>query len=119
MAKKNEYDWVYKTFEIDPLPGKILYARYDYEDDYSGYAVVLYLDPDGELWENEGSHCSCNGLEGQWSPGLVTAEYVLKRGTETEPSGYSFKAEDCEAYVRIGKALIRKAKRDAKKLEAK
>lgn len=49
-----------------------LFAFYSYED-YSGYAVVLFRDlSDGELYCVEGSHCSCNGLEGQWEPKRIT-----------------------------------------------
>jgi hypothetical protein len=114
MATKKKYDWVFEEFKIDPLPGKILYARYSYEDCY-GY--VLYQDPDGELWEVEGSHCSCNGLEGQWSPTKVTVEYLLERG-KVRDNTYDFMEEDAKAITRVAKALIRKAKRDAKKLDS-
>lgn len=73
-----EHRWVWSEFQIDPLPGTILHSYYSYED-YSGYGYVLYKDPDGVYWEVEGSHCSCNGLEGQWSPGEVTLDYLLNR----------------------------------------
>lgn len=39
----------------------LVYACY-LQEDYSGNAVVVYRH-DGRLWENTGSHCSCNGLE--------------------------------------------------------
>jgi len=45
----------------------ILIAVYTYED-YSGQAFVLY-EKGGELFEVHGSHCSCNGLEGEGRPG--------------------------------------------------
>ena len=44
----------------------ILIAIYD-TPCYEGYAFVLY-EKDGELFEVNGSHCSCYGLEGQWEP---------------------------------------------------
>lgn len=34
---------------------------------YEGYSFVLF-EKDGKLYEVNGSHCSCNGLEGQWIP---------------------------------------------------
>jgi len=34
---------------------------------YEGYALVVF-ERDGLLWEVNGSHCSCMGLEGQWQP---------------------------------------------------
>jgi len=45
---------------------EILLAIYQ-EEDYSGSAFVL-LKRNGQLLEVEASHCSCNGLEGQWDP---------------------------------------------------
>ena len=44
---------------------KILYSNYTYED-YSGSGYVLFV-RDGKLYEVHGSHCSCYGLEDQWS----------------------------------------------------
>lgn len=85
QPEPEEIDKVYKEFQVDPLPGKILYAFYDIEE-YTGYSYVLYRDEDGELWEVEGSHCSCNGLEGQWSPGKATVEYLLLRAEGVKKS---------------------------------
>jgi len=45
---------------------KILLAWYG-QGDYEGSAFVLFA-KDGELYEVNGSHCSCYGLEGQWDP---------------------------------------------------
>jgi hypothetical protein len=55
----------------------ILFARYCYED-YSGDAQVIFR-KDGQLYESTGSHCSCNGLEGQWNAVEVTAEALAIR----------------------------------------
>ena len=64
----------YKAPE-DSLEGAIVYgAWYEYED-YSGNSFVLF-EKDGKLWEVNGSHCSCNGLEGQWSPEETTWEVL-------------------------------------------
>lgn len=58
---------------------EILLASYTYEN-YSGYAFVLYRDKtDGKLYEVNGSHCSCYGLEGQWSPEDTTVEVLRHR----------------------------------------
>jgi hypothetical protein len=51
-------------------PEQVLFAAYSYED-YSGTASVL-IEQGGNLFEVYGSHCSCNGLEGQWEPKPVT-----------------------------------------------
>jgi hypothetical protein len=45
---------------------EIIVALYSCED-YSGSALVLFR-RGGQLFEVHGSHCSCNGLEGQWEP---------------------------------------------------
>lgn len=44
----------------------ILLAHYDFSG-YEGAAFVLF-ERDGKLYEVNGSHCSCYGLERQWEP---------------------------------------------------
>jgi hypothetical protein len=58
----------------------IVLAYYDM-DGYEGSAFVLLL-RDGELWEVNGSHCSCYGLENQWNPEPTTREALLHRITK-------------------------------------
>ena len=43
----------------------LLYAKY--RSGYEGDAYILYS-KDSKLFEVHGSHCSCYGLEGQWTP---------------------------------------------------
>lgn len=74
---------------------EFLVAYYAYED-YSGAAIVVYRDKrDGKVYEVNGSHCSCHGLEGQWKPEeVVSAEllnrpkyvYVWYAGAEEDPN---------------------------------
>lgn len=52
---------------------RIILADYTYED-YSGSAYVLFEGIDGKLYEVYGSHCSCYGLEDQWSIEETTVE---------------------------------------------
>lgn len=69
-----------RDFEIDAqvLDGiKIIIASYTYED-YNGSAFVLF-EKDGKLFEVNGSHCSCYGLEGQWEPEETTKEALMAR----------------------------------------
>lgn len=68
----------------------ILYAEYNNED-YSGYATVIF-EQNGKLFEVHGSHCSCNGLEGQWSPESCTIEDVIARADNGQ-----FSYVDCSA----------------------
>ena len=55
----------------------ILFGYYSYED-YSGYAYVLF-EQDGKLYEVNGGHCSCNGLEDQWEPEETDLNVLAKR----------------------------------------
>jgi len=50
----------------------IIVAWYSYED-YSGSAFVLF-EQGGQLFEVNGGHCSCYGLEGQWEPEETSIE---------------------------------------------
>ncbi len=70
----------------DPVPlaekpqfkgAEILLASYG-TPSYEGYAFVLFR-RDGKLWEVNGSHCSCYGLEGQWEPEETTVEALRHR----------------------------------------
>lgn len=57
---------------------EILFAYYSYEN-YSGDAFVLFRTADGALWEVNGGHCSCYGLEGQWEPELTSVSELRHR----------------------------------------
>ena len=73
-------DSVKSEFEIDDaeLAGAtILLAHYDI-DGYEGDAFVLF-ERDGKLYEVNGSHCSCYGLEGQWQPEETSVEEIRFR----------------------------------------
>lgn len=56
---------------------EVLFAWYGYGD-YYGEAKVIFQRR-GKLYEVAGSHCSCNGLEGQWQPELITWEQLALR----------------------------------------
>lgn len=55
----------------------ILFASYG-TDNYSGEAFVLF-EQDGKLYEVNGSHCSCYGLEGQFEPQETAIEALKLR----------------------------------------
>jgi hypothetical protein len=61
----------------------IILARYD-TPPYEGYATVVFV-KDGKLYEVHGSHCSCYGLEDQWSPEeTYKASLMTQSWTEEE-----------------------------------
>lgn len=55
----------------------ILLAWYGYGD-YDGSAFVLF-ERGGKLYEVNGGHCSCNGLEECWDPEETSAVELLHR----------------------------------------
>lgn len=68
----------------DALDGAIVYVAWYEDESYSGTAFVLF-EKDGKLWEVNGGHCSCCGLEGQWSPEETTWEaiaHIYRNGTK-------------------------------------
>jgi len=50
------------------------------QEGYEGSAMVVYR-KNGKLYEVNGSHCSCNGLENQWSPEETSYEALYDRFT--------------------------------------
>ncbi len=55
-------------------PVNILFASYGVNN-YFGDAFIL-LEKEGKLFEVNGSHCSCMGLEGQFDPEETTLEEI-------------------------------------------
>lgn len=73
----NDWDDIKKEYEMnDEKPEEVLFAYYSYES-YSGDSFVLYRNAD-KYYINEGSHCSCYGLEGQWTPEEYDKETLIK-----------------------------------------
>ncbi|MDX0007791.1 hypothetical protein GOB40_13720 [Sinorhizobium meliloti] len=71
---------------------EILLASYTYAD-YSGEAFVLFR-KDGKLFEVNGSHCSCYGLEGQWEPEETSVEALRHRLTGGLGTDYDWDSEN-------------------------
>lgn len=62
-------DWnsVQKEYDMEESePEEVLLAYYGYES-YEGSSIVIYR-KENKYYLNQGSHCSCYGLEGQWQP---------------------------------------------------
>jgi len=64
---------------------EILYAVYTYEE-YAGSAFVLFR-KDGKLYEVNGGHCSCYGLEGQWLPEETNVDAIRNWKFSAFPEG--------------------------------
>lgn len=61
---------------------EILYACYT-PGDYCGDAHVIFRKED-KMYEVNGSHCSCFGLEGQWEPEETSVIALLVRPNVSE-----------------------------------
>jgi hypothetical protein len=83
---ENQAD-ICNSFEIDSSDlqdCEILFAAY--EGDYECEALVVFR-RNNKLYEVNGLHCSCYGLEGQWEPEETTAE-ALRHRIEKGTLGY-------------------------------
>jgi hypothetical protein len=90
QAKKNEMTKALEKYK----DVNILFATYG-TDNWSGDAFVLF-EQNGKLYEVNGSHCSCYGLEDQWCPEevlLPELENRLIKGTfgKNDYSGNEFR----------------------------
>ena len=65
------------TNDFELNEDEVLIASYGGRS-YEGAAFVIFQ-RDGKYYESHASHCSCNGLEGQWSPEETTMEALVWR----------------------------------------
>ena len=78
-----------REFECSLGEYRVIFACYRYED-YEGFAYVLLADQQNNLWEVQGSHCSCYGRESQFNPvylgkdPMTALKLVLKNDTYSE-----------------------------------
>ena len=69
----------FQTFAMQPTDMELIVACY-ITGSYDGQAIVVYRDKrDGKVYEVNGSHCSCYGLEGQWAPEEVVVDELVER----------------------------------------
>lgn len=81
MSKLNGWDSeteIFEDFKADrPADCEFIFAAYD-QGNYEGEALVLFRSGD-KLFEVNGGHCSCCGLEGQWEPEETTVAALRHR----------------------------------------
>jgi hypothetical protein len=71
---------VFREFDVskeEQAGVEFIYADYN-TPAYEGDAFVVFV-RDGRLYEVNGSHCSCNGLEGCWQPEETSPVALLSR----------------------------------------
>lgn len=67
----------YQIGSADIEPYEVLILGY-WTGDYCGEGWMLLRNRvTGELFENYASHCSCNGVEGQFRPTITSVAYLL------------------------------------------
>lgn len=97
----NDWDcWadVQRDFRMEEKePTEVLYASYTYEN-YSGSADVLYRKGRKYYYVN-GGHCSCYGLEDQWSPTEYTKRQLI--AMFKQPATWGFWHDQKEAMLAI------------------
>ena len=89
FENKNDVQQEFQCSDEDMEGVKILLAWYGYGD-YDGSAFVLF-DRDGKLYEVNGGHCSCYGLEEQWGPeetSVAELRHRLKNGSLGQDAYY-------------------------------
>lgn len=77
---------------------EIVFHDYSYED-YNGSALTIYR-KDGKFYHVEGGHCSCYGLEGQWTPEEMPLEALLQFARSTYHFGYDSSDDERVALIK-------------------
>jgi hypothetical protein len=62
----------------EDLSGAIIHLAWYGYGSYNGSSLVVY-EKEGKLFEVNGSHCSCHGLEEQWQPEETTLAALAMR----------------------------------------
>ena len=81
-----------------PTEEELLFASYG-GGSYEGDAFVLFR-KDGKLYEVNGSHSSCYGLEGQWNAEETSIAALAAKGKKEGNSSYYFLSDhDGDSYI--------------------
>lgn len=67
---------------------------------YCGSSIVIYVQ-DGEIYEVNGGHCSCYGLEGQWRPEKTTVAALKMRSMHKFDEEYDGGKEAAAIYTEL------------------
>jgi hypothetical protein len=90
----------------DALDGAVIYLAWYGYGSYDGQSLVIF-EKDGKLYEVNGSHCSCYGLEGQWEPEETSWEALAKRKVD---DNYTSGAAEADKLLKelVSKYLVKK-----------
>lgn len=85
----------------DALNGATVYLAWYGYGSYSGSSLVIF-EKDGQLYEVNGSHCSCTGLEDQWQPEETSWEALKLRKIFEEGNYSEYEGEKEAQAIGIG-----------------
>jgi hypothetical protein len=77
----------------EDLNGATIHLAWYGYGSYSGHSLVVY-EKDGKLFEVNGGHCSCNGLEDQWEPEETSLAALAMRNLRDDEYGGSADAQE-------------------------
>jgi hypothetical protein len=66
---------------------------------YCGSSLVVY-EKDGKLYEVNGNHCSCSGLEDQWQPEETSWDALAERTCGSDCEGGANATEELQKIVK-------------------
>ena len=72
-----------------PTEDQLFYSAYE-DENYEGNALVIY-ERNGYVFEVQGAHCSCYGLEGQWDPEETSWETLYKQLSRSDYAYYKWR----------------------------
>lgn len=77
----------------DALKGAVVYLAWYGYGSYDGRSLVIFK-KNKKLYEVNGSHCSCYGLEGQWRPEETSWEALKMRNLNDSYTSGSTEAHE-------------------------
>jgi hypothetical protein len=125
-SKEEVRDHIVCSFQIEEkeLDGFEILITYESAGSWGNSSNWFLLRKDGVLYENYGSHCSCNGFEEQWSLEETSVDYLLSDSFRFDMGGYDTNRDENEMAVKrkltnlFGTPVVRKAAIAAQKARA-
>lgn len=99
----NNQEEMMSSFGIgeDEMKDVVVIAAIYENEGYDGSAMVVFR-KNGKLYEVHGSHCSCNGLENDWTPEETSYEALMDRLNKSNNHQVERFGEDFDKALRQG-----------------
>lgn len=100
FSNKEDVIQAYEAPE-DALDNAVVYLAWYGYGSYSGSSLVVF-EKNGKLYEVNGDHCSCFGLEGQWHPEETSwTALKMRKFFSDDCDGYGYAKEKFDAIVAV------------------